>query len=47
MRNAEVRQVTRMLISGHKTDSMERRYSIVSNEDLQLAKQQMEDARKT
>ncbi len=38
MRRAGVPQVVRMKISGHKTDSMERRYNIVDAEDLSLAK---------
>jgi len=31
-----------MAISGHKTDSMERRYNIVDGEDLSIAKELME-----
>jgi len=31
-----------MKISGHKTDSMERRYSIVDTEDLSIAKEFLE-----
>ncbi len=42
MRRAGVPQVVRMNISGHKTDSMERRYSIVVVEDLSIAKEFME-----
>lgn len=38
MRRAGVPQVVRMKISGHKTDSMERRYNIVDTEDLSIAK---------
>jgi hypothetical protein len=42
MRRAGVPQVIRMAISGHKTDSMERRYNIVDGDDLKTAKQFME-----
>jgi len=42
MRRAGVPQVVRMKISGHKTDSMERRYSIVDDDDLKIAKNLME-----
>ena len=42
MRRAGVPQVIRMKISGHKTDSMERRYNIVDSEDLSIAKALME-----
>lgn len=42
MRRAGVPQVIRMKISGHKTDSMERRYNIVDSEDLGIAKEFME-----
>jgi integrase len=42
MRRAGVPQVIRMKISGHKTDSMERRYNIVDSEDLSIAKEFME-----
>ena len=38
MRRDGVPQVIRMKISGHKTDSMERRYNIVDDADLQFAK---------
>jgi len=46
MRRAGVPQVIRMAISGHKTDSMERRYNIVDGDDLAVAKRFME-ARQT
>ncbi len=42
MRRAGVLQVIRMKISGHKTDSMERRYNIVDVDDLSNAKEFME-----
>ena len=42
MRRAGVPQVIRMKISGHKTDSMERRYNIVDSDDLSIAKDFME-----
>jgi hypothetical protein len=42
MRRAGVPQVVRMKISGHKTDSMERRYNIVDVDDLSIAKEFME-----
>jgi integrase len=42
MRRAGVPQVVRMKISGHKTDSMERRYNIVDADDLTIAKKLME-----
>jgi hypothetical protein len=35
-----------MKISGHKTDSMERRYNIVDNEDIQFAKTRMEQRKR-
>ncbi len=38
MRRAGVPQVVRMKISGHKTDSMERRYNIVDADDISIAK---------
>jgi hypothetical protein len=38
MRRAGVPQVIRMKISGHKTDSLERRYNIVDTEDLTMRK---------
>jgi integrase len=37
MRRAKVPQVIRMKISGHKTDSMERRYNIVDADDIEMA----------
>jgi integrase len=42
MRRAGVPQVVRMRITGHRTDSMERRYNIVDVEDIQSAKVLME-----
>lgn len=42
MRRAGVPQVIRMKISGHKTDSMERRYNIADLEDLNIARELME-----
>ena len=47
MRRAGVPQVVRMKISGHKTDSMERRYNIVDTEDLSMAKKFMEERMET
>jgi integrase len=47
MRRAGIPQVIRMKISGHKTDSMERRYNIVDAEDLELAKELLQNRRKT
>jgi len=43
MRRDGVPQVIRMKISGHKTDAMERRYSIVDDDDLEMAKRLMEE----
>lgn len=42
MRRAGVAQVVRMRITGHRTDSMERRYNIVDIEDIKSAKELME-----
>lgn len=42
MRRAGVSQVVRMRITGHRTDSMERRYNIVDVEDIKTAKKLME-----
>jgi hypothetical protein len=42
MRRAGVSRVVRMRITGHRTDSMERRYNIVDVEDLKAAKPLME-----
>jgi integrase len=42
MRRAGVSQVVRMRITGHRTDSMERRYNIVDVEDIRTAKELME-----
>jgi integrase len=39
MRRAGIPQVIRMKISGHKTDSMERRYNIADMEDLANARE--------
>ena len=47
MRRAGVPQVIRMKISGHKTDSMERRYNIVDADDLSIANEFMERRMKT
>jgi integrase len=46
MRRAGIPQVIRMKISGHKTDSMERRYNIVDGDDLQMAKELLQNRRK-
>jgi integrase len=42
MRRAGVPQVVRMRITGHRTDSMERRYNIVDVDDIQSAKRLMQ-----
>lgn len=46
MRRAGVSQVVRMRITGHRTDSMERRYNIVDVNDLKSAKALMEGHRR-
>jgi integrase len=46
MRRSGVPQVVRMKISGHKTDSMERRYNIVDADDLSIAKTLMESRKR-
>src|SRR5258708_14810719 len=46
MRRAGIPQVIRMKISGHKTDSMERRYNIVDSEDLNMARELLQNRRK-
>jgi hypothetical protein len=45
MRRAEVPQVMRMRITGHRTDAMERRYNIVDIDDIQSAKELMQRRR--
>jgi integrase len=42
MRRAGVPQVVRMRITGHRTDSMERRYNIVDIDDIKSAKELMQ-----
>jgi integrase len=42
MRKAGIPQVVRMKISGHRTDSMERRYNIVDTDDLDTARTLLE-----
>jgi integrase len=46
MRNAGVPQTIRMRIMGHRTDSMDRRYGIIDDSDIEIAKRLMEAARK-
>lgn len=46
MRRDGVPQVVRMKISGHKTDSMERRYNIIDSDDIKIAKSFMQAGRK-
>ena len=41
MRKAGIDQSIRMKISGHKTDSMERRYNIIDIEDVKGAAKKM------
>ena len=43
MRKAGIDQALRMKISGHKTDSMERRYNIVDVADIKAAAQKMQE----
>ncbi|HLG95246.1 MAG TPA: site-specific integrase [Bryobacteraceae bacterium] len=47
MRRAGVSQVVRMRITGHRTDSMERRYNIVDTDDIKTAKTLMEHLAKS
>jgi integrase len=47
MGRAGVPQVIRMKTSGHKTNSMERRYNIVDADDINIAKEFMERRRKS
>jgi integrase len=47
MRRAGVPQVIRMQISGHKTDSMERRYNIADDEDIAIAKKFLDERMKS
>lgn len=46
MRRAGIPQVVRMKISGHKTDSMERGYNIVDADDLNMARELLQNRRK-
>ena len=43
MRKAEIDQALRMKISGHKTDSMERRYNIIDVHDIKVVGQKMKE----
>lgn len=45
MRRAGVPQVVRMRITGHRTDSMERRYNIVDVDDIRAAKELIQHER--
>jgi hypothetical protein len=45
--DAGVPQVARIKISGHKTDSMERRYNTVDAEDISAAKALMKSLTKS
>jgi integrase len=45
IRRAGVPQVVRMRITGHRTDSMERRYNIVDVDDIRSAKALMEQSK--
>jgi integrase len=47
MRKAGIPQVVRMKISGHRTDSMERRYNIVDTDDLDNARLLLEKRRES
>jgi integrase len=46
MRRAGVPQVVRMRITGHRTDSMERRYNIVDIDDIKSAREMMQSRKK-
>jgi integrase len=46
MRRANIPQVVRMKISGHKTDSMERRYNIAYDEDILIAREALAERMK-
>ena len=46
MRRAGVPQVVRLRISGHRTDSMERRYNIVDVDDIRAARELMQKLQK-